>query len=135
MCGGTVAALATDIFDVVAQGLSKLDNVLCAVMLSSFQTIAEVGVAFIPGAGEAETALGAAVQGAKSFAQNGMKADKYFGDWIGKACGLPGFSFDITDVFSNMLKFPDSVGTSIGCKQPDPSQCTAVAPVPDNPKA
>jgi hypothetical protein len=49
-------------------------------MLSAFNTIAEIGVKFIPGVGEAETGLEAAVQGAKTFAQNAMKADKFFGN-------------------------------------------------------
>jgi len=124
---------ALAIFDVVAEGLSKLDNVLCAVMTQSFVTIAEIGVNFIPG-GQAVTGVRAAVQGAKTFVENGLTAQSYFGDWIGKACGVDNWNFDLMSVFGSLTNMPDSLGTSIGCKAASKASCKKVDPKPDPPK-
>lgn len=66
------AGLATALFDIIAQGLSQLDNVICAVMVSAFESVVEIGLDMTPeawvekaGQSAAEDAIKAAVQGAK----------------------------------------------------------------------
>lgn len=122
--------LCEEIVEIVIKGLAQLDNVLCAVMLSSFKSIIDVGLMFVPG-GQATTAVKAAVQGAKSFYQNGEEASSFFGNWIGPACGVPDFDFDITMVFGDLVGAPDSMsrGPPVGCKKK--SGCRNVDPVPD----
>ena len=120
------------IAEIVIEGLAQLDNIICAVMLSSFKAILDVGLAFVPG-GQAPTAVKAAVQGAKSFHQNGEEAASFFGDWVGPACGVPDFHFDISMVFGELLGAPDSMsrGPPVGCKRKNKSECRKVDPVPD----
>lgn len=76
-----VEALATEIFDVVAEGLEKLDNVLCAAMLESFTMIADIGLMAIPGGAVLQGAK-TAVKAAKSFYENGVEASGFFGNWV-----------------------------------------------------
>ena len=78
-CGGTVGALAGDIADIVVQGLSELTELICVVFVTAFVDIAEVGLDFVPGAEELG-AIGEAVQGAKSFVENGLDAASFFGN-------------------------------------------------------
>lgn len=66
------AGLATALFDIIAQGLSQLDNVICAVMVSAFESVIEIGLDLTPeawvekaGKTAAEDAIKAAVKGAK----------------------------------------------------------------------
>lgn len=75
----------------------------------------------------------AAVQGAKSFYQNGEEAASFFGNWIGPACGVPDFDFDIFAVFGSLVGAPDSMslGAPVGCKKK--TGCRDVDPVPDPP--
>lgn len=122
-----------EIAKVVAEGLAKLDNIICAVMLSAFETVAEIGLSFIPG-GQSVAAMRLAVQGAKTFAENGLGAANFFGDWIGAACGTSDWNFDPTDVFNPLTKMPDSLGTSKGCVRKGKKGCKKVDPVPDRPK-
>jgi hypothetical protein len=69
------------VIEVVVEGLEKLDKIICAVMLESFKTIAEIGIEFIPGGAELNGAR-RAVEGAKSFAENGLEAADFFGNWV-----------------------------------------------------
>lgn len=66
------AGLATALFDIIAKGLSQLDNVICAVMVSAFESVIEIGLDLTPeawaekaGKTAAEDAIKAAVKGAK----------------------------------------------------------------------
>ncbi|KAI1843073.1 hypothetical protein JX266_010762 [Neoarthrinium moseri] len=122
--------LCEDIAKIVIEGLAQLDNIICAVMLSSFKAIIDVGLLFVPG-GQATSAVKAAVQGAKSFYENGEEASSFFGNWIGPACGVPDFDFDITQVFGALVGAPDSMsrGKPVGCKKK--SGCRNLDPVPD----
>lgn len=108
--------LCEEIAEIVIEGLAKLDNVICAVMLSSLQTVADIGVMFVPG-GQATTAVKAAAQGAKSFYQNGQKAASFFGNWIGPTCGIDDFKFSLTMVFDNLVDAPPEMteGDPTGC--------------------
>ncbi|KAI0815442.1 hypothetical protein GGR55DRAFT_346746 [Xylaria sp. FL0064] len=116
----------------IIKGLAQLDNIICAVMLSAFKTILDIGLEFVPG-GQASGAIKAAVQGAKSFYQNGEDAASFFGNWIGPACGVPDFNFDLGAVFTPLVNAPDSMsrGPPVGCKRK--SGCRPVPPVQDPP--
>ncbi|KAI1074014.1 hypothetical protein F5B20DRAFT_565224, partial [Whalleya microplaca] len=118
----TVEAVALDIFNVVAEGLAQLDHILCAVMLSAFKTIIEVGIDFVPG-GAALNGAKAAVEGAKSFVENGLEAADFFGNWVGDACGVPNWNFDL---WNALVVAPDTFGVSIGCKRKNKSSCKKV---------
>ncbi|KAL7623816.1 hypothetical protein AAE478_005371 [Parahypoxylon ruwenzoriense] len=102
------------ILDVVIQALSELDNIICAVILSAITTLVESGIDALPG-GAQVTAAKKAVEGAKTFAENGLNAVSFFGNWIGATCGVSGFSFSLDDVFDGLSDAPDSVGESRGC--------------------
>ncbi|KAJ4405030.1 hypothetical protein N0V82_010392 [Gnomoniopsis sp. IMI 355080] len=118
------AGIATALFDIIAKGLSQLDNVICAVMVSAFESVIEIGLDLTPeawaekvGKTAAEDAMKAAVKGAKSFKENGGKAEDVFTNWIGDACGIPSFSFSLDDMFTNLLGASSDWGESIGCKK------------------
>lgn len=114
----------------MAQGLEKIDNLLCAIWVEAFKDILEVGINFIPG-GEVLTVAGRAVQGAKTFAENGLEAADFFDNWVGDACGVPDWNFDL---WTALLGGPDSLGTSVGCLRKNKSKCKRQDPVPDPPK-
>ncbi|ORY17841.1 hypothetical protein BCR34DRAFT_10171 [Clohesyomyces aquaticus] len=76
-----VEGIAEAIFDIVAEALQQLDNIICAVMLESFKQILEIGIDFIPGGAEVN-GIRRAVEGAKSFAENGLAAADFFGNWV-----------------------------------------------------
>ncbi|CAI6330997.1 unnamed protein product [Periconia digitata] len=126
--------LIQELLDTVIKGLEKLDEVICAVTVETFKTIAEVGMDFIPGTIELKAAA-RLVKGAKSFVENGLDAASYFDNWVGKACGIPEWNFDITDMFGDLSGAPNSLGTSIGCKKKNKSSCKKMDPVPDPPKS
>ncbi|KAI1365677.1 hypothetical protein F5Y08DRAFT_327864 [Xylaria arbuscula] len=121
-----------EIVEFVIEGLAQLDNIICLVMLSAFQEILDVGLTFVPG-GQASSAVKAAVQGAKSFYENGEEAASFFGGWIGPACGIDDFHFDPASVFDPLVNAPDSMsrGPPVGCKRK--SGCRQLDPVPDPP--
>ncbi|OTA52519.1 hypothetical protein K449DRAFT_440698 [Hypoxylon sp. EC38] len=100
--------------DVVIQALSELDNVLCAVVLSAITTLVEAGLSAVPGATAVQAAK-KAVEGAKTFSENGLDAVSYFGTWIGNSCGISDFNFNLEDTFTSLTTQPDSVGVSKGC--------------------
>lgn len=78
-CTCTVKSVVMPILDVVMKGLAQLDKVICAVMLSAFDMILNVGLEFIPG-GQALVAAKYAVIGAKSFVENGLEVASFFGN-------------------------------------------------------
>lgn len=114
----------------MAQGLEKIDNVICAIWVEAFKDVLEVGINFIPG-GEVLTVAGRAVEGAKTFAENGLEAADFFDNWVGSACGLPDWNFDL---WTALLGGPDSLGTSVGCLRKNKSKCKRQDPVPEPPR-
>ncbi|KAI1107434.1 hypothetical protein F4804DRAFT_297878 [Jackrogersella minutella] len=104
---------ASAILDIVIQALAQLDNVICAVILTAVTTLVEEGIDSVPG-GSIE-AVEKAVEGAKTFVENGLDALSFFGDWIGQSCGVSNFNFDLDDVFDGLSDAPDSLGESKGC--------------------
>lgn len=87
---------------------------LCAVIVSAVTTLVEEGIDALPGGAEA-TAAGKAVEGAKTFIENGLNAASFFGNWIGQSCGVPSFDFDLDQVFQQLINAPDALGKSKGC--------------------
>ncbi|KAL9621687.1 MAG: hypothetical protein Q9160_003940 [Pyrenula sp. 1 TL-2023] len=114
----------------VIEGLARLDNVICAVMLESFKIIVDVGINFVPG-GQVLNGAKVAVQGAKTFAENGLEAADFFGNWVGKACGMPEWDFDL---WGDLIGAPDDYGTSIGCKKKKKSDCKKLDSKPTSTK-
>ncbi|RYP24622.1 hypothetical protein DL765_000448 [Monosporascus sp. GIB2] len=119
--------IAEELLRVVAEGLAKLDEVLCVMMLEALNTVLEFGIAAIPSGAGAR----AAVQAAKTFAENGLEASSFFGGWVGPACGVSDWNFDL---FSALLQGPDSIGVSTGCRRKNKADCKKLDPVPDPPK-
>ncbi|KAI1848010.1 hypothetical protein JX266_006123 [Neoarthrinium moseri] len=119
-----------ELAETIAEGLQKLDNIICAAMVSAFTTIVETGIQFVPG-GQTSLALRAAISGAKSFTENGLNAASFFGDWVGKACGVDNWNFDLTSVYDPLVNAPDSMGTSTGCKKRNKADCKKLDPKPD----
>ncbi|KAI8150498.1 hypothetical protein K4K49_012275, partial [Colletotrichum sp. SAR 10_70] len=119
--------IAEEIFDVVVEALEGIEKAVCAVMLESCNIILQSGVMAIPGGPFLRTA----VQGAKTFVENGLDAASFFDNWVGKACGIPSWDFDLFAVFNPLANAPDSLGESKGCLRKNKSKCKRVDPKPD----
>ncbi|KAK8108537.1 hypothetical protein PG984_014338 [Apiospora sp. TS-2023a] len=121
-----VEGMANLIIDFVAHGLAELDNVLCAVFVSAIREVADIGLMFVPG-GAAVRGAGKVIQYAKSGYENGMNAADFYTDWVGKACGVPGWNFSLDDMFMDLVHAPDSLmGTDVsstGCIHKDKTKC------------
>lgn len=120
------------ILDVVIEGLHDLDKLLCLIYTKALEIILEVAFDAIP-IGEIFTAAKTLVEGAKSFAENGLSVADFFGGWIKPVCQLPSnWNTDTFAIlFGGLVSAPDSAGTSIGCKQPTKAKC--VKPPKDKP--
>ena len=116
----------------VIDGLSELNKVICLSMLSAFDAILQVGISAVP-AGVLGNAARVAVQGAKTFAENGLDAASFFSGWIGPTCGIPNFNFDLLGMFTGLVAAPDSMGTSNGCSRKNKAQCVKPESRPDPP--
>ncbi|KAH9995141.1 hypothetical protein F4779DRAFT_631695 [Xylariaceae sp. FL0662B] len=90
--------IANALAAVVIQALSKLDEVICAAILTAFTSIIEVGIEAVPEAIEA-TAAGKAVEG------------------ISTTCRISDFDFDLElpSVFDLLTEAPDEFSTSKCC--------------------
>ncbi|OHE99260.1 hypothetical protein CORC01_05541 [Colletotrichum orchidophilum] len=119
--------IAEKILDTVTEGLEKLDSIICAAMLESFNTILQVGINAIPG----DVGIRAAVQRAKTFVENGLDAVSLFGNWVGKACGVPDWDFDLLAGFKPLTNAPDSLGASKGCLKKGKSKRKRIESKPD----
>ncbi|KEZ45010.1 hypothetical protein SAPIO_CDS2402 [Scedosporium apiospermum] len=123
--------------DVEHKGGPKLDDVLCAVFLSAFDTNIQTGLLLVPGGIEEEIASNGvrlAVQGAKTFTENGGDAANFFGGWVGPACHMPNWNSDVLSmIFGVLNNAPDSTGTSIGCVQKNKAACRKPDRKPDPP--
>lgn len=67
------APFADIIAELVVAGLSRLDNILCAVMVTALKEVAEMGLMFVPGGAVVKGAEGSAkaIRYAKSAYENG----------------------------------------------------------------
>lgn len=122
--------IAKALLDVVMEGLEELEQPICLVMLSVLKSILDVGIDFAP-TGNFLKAAKAAVQGAKTFSENGLEVGSFFGNWVGPACGKQDWSFDM---FGALLNMPDSMGTSTGCHKKVKADCKKPQHKPDPPK-
>ncbi|PGH15416.1 hypothetical protein AJ79_02392 [Helicocarpus griseus UAMH5409] len=104
----------------VIDALQNAGNIICAVWLEAFNQLAQ-GAATVATGGSYR----AIVQGAKTFVENGLGAQDFFGGWVGKVCKVPDWNFDVTDAFGKLKNAPDKVGKSIGCFQKD-NKCKKV---------
>ncbi|KAL0942312.1 uncharacterized protein CTRU02_200198 [Colletotrichum truncatum] len=137
-CAEEIEPIAEAFITPVLEALSKLDEVICAVFTQAVVNSIEIGFALVPGVGQAATAARQAtklaVEGAKSFAENGLGPAAYFDDWVSKSCGLDKIDLAYDDTFNALVGAPDSVGTSVGCKQKNKKACKKLDPRPDPPQ-
>ncbi|RYP58033.1 hypothetical protein DL769_009147 [Monosporascus sp. CRB-8-3] len=96
-------------------------------MLGAFNIVLEFSIVTIPGGAGTR----AAVQAAMALAQNGLEASSFFGGWVGPACGVPDWHFDL---YNALLQAPDSIGVSTSCRWKTKADCKRLDPVPDPPK-
>ncbi|KAI0900730.1 hypothetical protein F4806DRAFT_166647 [Annulohypoxylon nitens] len=113
--------VANALLDIVIQALAELDDVICAVMLSAVLTLVTEGLEHVP-LGNSVDAVKKAVRGAKTFAENDLDSKSFFDDYIGAACMISNFDFNLDDIFNGLNGQPDSLGTSGGCFKPG-GQC------------
>lgn len=111
------------IADFVVEALSMLDKIICAAMLSAFDIVLEAGIAAIPVGGQVAGMARLAVQGAKIFAENGLEAASFFGDWVGPTCGVPDWHFDTVALFGGLTSAGDQYGESQGCFRKKKNKC------------
>lgn len=128
--GECVCAPALDVagvfLNITLEGLGRLQDVLCGVMLSTLELFVKTAIEILP-PGRAGTAAARVVEGAKTFAENGVAAASLFGDWIGPACKLTDLNwkpFDLNMLFQNMVSSPDSIGVSKGCFKKNKADCS-----------
>ena len=114
----------------MAQGLERIDNLSCADWTKALEDIRGGGIDSIPGS-QLLTVVGLAVQGAKTFAENGLGTAEFFDNWVGSTCGVPDWSFEL---WIALLVAPDSLGTSVGCLRKNKSKCKRKDPVPETAK-
>ena len=101
-----VEGIAKELVDVVVEGLSHLDEFLCGIFMTAMVTVVEIGIDAIPGGAEA-TAAARAVQGVKSFVENGLDIADSMGNWVGKVCGIEDPNWP-NSLFDILLAAPDS---------------------------
>ncbi|KAF6798163.1 hypothetical protein CSOJ01_12781, partial [Colletotrichum sojae] len=118
----------------IIESLAKLDNIICGVFVQAVVEAVNIGFAFVPGGQgvtAARTATKAAVQGAKSFAENAMTSYDFFDGWVKKGCGLEKIELDYQKTFDSLVDAPDSLGTSTGCKRKERGRCKTQPARPD----
>jgi hypothetical protein len=103
----------------VAQGLERIDDVLCAEWAEVFNDISNLGITTLPN-GQVSKVVGQAIQAAKTFAENGLDAAELFDVWVRNVCGTPDWDIEL---WMALVDAPDSVGTSVECLREDQSKC------------
>ncbi|KAH0355889.1 hypothetical protein KCU83_g1508, partial [Aureobasidium melanogenum] len=121
-----VEKVATSLLDTVTQGLERTDTINCAMWHKVFNQILESGMKSVYGK-ELLNVAGQAIQGAKTFAENGLQAVNFFEDWVGQTCGVPYWD---DNLWTALLGEPDSLGRSVGCLRKDKSECLRQNPAP-----
>ncbi|KAL5427576.1 hypothetical protein PMIN07_006035 [Paraphaeosphaeria minitans] len=127
-----VEGIANAILDVVIDGLSQLNEIICGVFMTAMVSVVETGIDLIPGGPEAEAAAHG-VEAVKSFTENSLDVADSMGNWVGKACGIKDPNWP-NNIFDTLLTAPDSYGKSIGCKLKVKAGCKHLDPIPDKPK-
>ncbi|TQN72735.1 hypothetical protein CSHISOI_02734, partial [Colletotrichum shisoi] len=137
ICADQIDPIAEAIAIPIIEALAKLDEIICGVFVQAIVESIKIGFALVPGAGQAaasaRAATKAAVEGAKSFAENSMDPTDFFDGWVKKSCGLDKIELDYDNAFDSLVNAPDSVGTSKGCKRKNKSDCRTLDAKPDPP--
>ena len=109
------APLVEIIFNELLIALPAIAEIGCAILFDAFDLILEVGLAAIPGVGEMTVGMKAAIQGAKTLAENGQDALS-FAQWFKSPCGHSKYTDQIDKLFDPLSSVPDSVLPGLGCK-------------------
>ncbi|TIC95567.1 hypothetical protein CH35J_007896 [Colletotrichum higginsianum] len=137
ICAEQIDPIAEAIAIPVIEALAKLDEIICGVFVQAIVESINIGFALVPGAGQAaasaRAATKAAVEGAKSFAENSMNPTDFFDGWVKKSCGMDKIELDYDNTFDSLVNAPDSVGTSKGCKRKNKGDCRTLDAKPDPP--
>ncbi|KAI8259046.1 hypothetical protein K4K58_002896 [Colletotrichum sp. SAR11_239] len=134
-CAEEIDPVAEAFIIPVIEGLAKLDEIICGVFVQAVVESINIGFALVPGAGQAaasaRAATKAAVEGAKSFAENSLNPTDFFDGWVKKSCGIDKIELDYDSTFNSLVNAPDSVGTSTGCKRKKKGDCKTLDSKPD----
>ncbi|CAI0652579.1 unnamed protein product [Colletotrichum noveboracense] len=134
-CAEEIDPVAEAFITPVIEGLAKLDEIICGVFVQAVVESINIGFALVPGAGQAaasaRAATKAAVEGAKSFAENSLNPIDFFDGWVKKSCGIDKIELDYDSTFNSLVNAPDSVGTSTGCKRKKKGDCKTLDSKPD----
>ena len=116
----------------MAKGLSKLDNILCAVGMSTWGSIAEMALDIVPGGADVQASVGAAVTAAKTFAENDLDSDS-FQKFIEDTCHISNWNFSFPLAFGKLKRASSTRGVSQGCMKKNKGECKPVGNnKPDN---
>jgi len=119
ICNHALVNIIADI--VLTEGLPMIAAMHCVVLFRVFQDVLKVGASVFP-VGAASSAAGkAAIQAAKTIAKAASKADNKAGvykSWYTGICGDNEYTARSEEIYSNMLKAPDSAAKA--CEWPCP---------------
>ncbi|MCJ1361949.1 hypothetical protein MMC16_001050 [Acarospora aff. strigata] len=100
----------------VLMALPAIAEIGCAILFNALDKVLEIGAMAIPGVGATmNVGMKAAVQAAKTVAENGQGASSFIG-WFGKTCGKGKYVNMINKIFDPLSNVPDSVVPGLGCK-------------------
>ncbi|EFR04844.1 hypothetical protein MGYG_07848 [Nannizzia gypsea CBS 118893] len=114
-CRCDLDGLGKVILDTLVTGLSRLDNILCGVLVESFELILDTGLVALP-IGHIKR-LETFIRAAKTVAENGLDAGVFFGGWANPICGNGWDKPSEEHVFAELAQASDEYGTSLGCKR------------------
>ncbi|GBF63533.1 hypothetical protein TMEN_6158 [Trichophyton mentagrophytes] len=114
-CRCDLDGLGKVIIDTLVSGLARLDDVLCGVLVTTFETILDAGLVALP-VGQIKR-LGTFIRAAKTVTENGLDAGVFFGSWANPICGKGWDKPSEDHVFAELAQAPDEYGSSLGCKR------------------
>lgn len=124
-CSCTPAKDIIPFVEVVAKGLSKLDNILCAVGMSTWESIAEMALDIVPGGADVQASVDAAVTAAKTFAENDLDSDS-FQKFIEDTCHISNWDFSFPLAFGKLKRASSTRGVNQGCMKKSKGECKPV---------
>ncbi|DAA79221.1 TPA_exp: Uncharacterized protein A8136_3006 [Trichophyton benhamiae CBS 112371] len=114
-CRCDLDGLGKVIIDTLVSGLSRLDDILCGVLVTTFETILDAGLVALP-VGQIKR-LETFIRAAKTVAENGLDAGVFFGSWANPICGKGWDKPSEDHVFAELAQAPHEYGSSLGCKR------------------
>ncbi|EZF33659.1 hypothetical protein H101_02777 [Trichophyton interdigitale H6] len=114
-CRCDLDGLGKVIIDTLVSGLARLDDVLCGVLVTTFETILDAGLVALP-VGQIKR-LETFIRAAKTVTENGLDAGVFFGSWANPICGKGWDKPSEDHVFAELAQAPDEYGSSLGCKR------------------